>query len=64
MSITTHQVVGTGYDAQQHDNVSEAVMAIAERIADHLAQGDGHWVNCEFSHDGDISSVITISKCD
>ena len=63
MSYITQQVVGTGYEPQTHFSASGAVLAIAEQIAEHLAKSEGeHWVNCEFSHDGKITSVITISN--
>jgi len=63
MSYITQQVVGTGYEPQAHDTINEAVLAIAQQIAEHISADENgtNWVNCEFSTDGVTDKVITIS---
>ena len=63
MSYITQQVVGEGYEAQDHDTISEAVLAIAHLIAEHIGEDPEKWVNCHFTGiNGETQSTITISN--
>ncbi len=55
----THQVVGGNAVLARTDNLSEAISSLEHKIARHLS--NSKWVNVEFSSDGEITEVYTIS---